>query len=908
MGGRGRGRGRGRRHDDQQNQGVPGTSHQPGLQNSAPAGPAQRRLEQQMQQMRLGSTSQPIQCADVGAGQANPRAVRDCAGPSQPRAEGAAGPVSRGSGPSQPRAEGAAGPVGRGSMRGGRVIDYQFVRTKPDHISTKQGNLGSPCSVTANYFKIKTLPNWSLQQYRVDIAPEEDRTHERRNLLRAHREMIGFYIFDGTVLYTANRLTVSLGESITLTSQSEDGTIYTLTVRHVNEVQFGDYAYQQVFNLLLRSCIRALGLQLVGRDYYDANESVKIRIPQYGIELWPGYKTSIRQHEAGIFMCVEITHKVMRMDTVNDLLRSLANSNPGNWRNDFARRIIGCIVLTQYNNKTYRITDVEFEETPASVFERNGEKITFAEYMKQKYQIVIRDMRQPLLTSKARGRDIRAGSQDLIRLIPEVCHCTGIDDQMRGDWRTMAALTQHTRINPAERVNRLLAFNRRLQSNQQAVAELTRFNMTMDNKLVEIPGRIFGNESILMGPNNKQTTILTENVDWTRNLRSNPLLSPKHLSHWCVIVPRRERQNLINFIQLLQKTGRSMGITVQQPQLSELAKDMPTPSDYAQALTDVLNSGQPELVMVIVPGSNAKGNVARYEVIKKKCCVERAVPSQVLLAKNLNDPKRVASIATKVMVQINCKIGGAPWTMPSWQNGLMVVGFDVCHDTNNKSSSYGAMVASLDIRLTRYFSAVTPHNRGEELSNNLATHIVSAARKYNDVNGDPPSKIIIYRDGVGEGQIQYVHETELSTIKEKLEDLYKSINKAPPRMAFIIVTKRINTRVFYNMGNVITNPAPGTIVDDVITDPEKFDFFLVSQSVREGTVTPTSYNVIHDTSGANPGQLQRLTYKLCHMYYNWSGTVRVPAVCQYAHKLAFLVGQTLHKQPHAQLADLLYFL
>ena len=70
----------------------------------------------------------------------------------------------------------------------------------------------------------------------------------------------------------------------------------------------------------------------------------------------------------------------------------------------------------------------------------------------------------------------------------------------------------------------------------------------------------------------------------------------------------------------------------------------------------------------------------------------------------------------------------------------------------------------------------------------------------------------------------------------------------------------------------------------------RYDFFLVSQSVKQGTVNPTSYNVVRDTSGLKPEHLQKLTYKLTHLYYNWPGTVRVPAPCQYAHKLAFLVS------------------
>jgi aubergine-like protein len=89
----------------------------------------------------------------------------------------------------------------------------------------------------------------------------------------------------------------------------------------------------------------------------------------------------------------------------------------------------------------------------------------------------------------------------------------------------------------------------------------------------------------------------------------------------------------------------------------------------------------------------------------------------------------------------------------------------------------------------------------------------------------------------------------------------------------------------------------------------RYDFFLVSQSVRQGTVNPTSYNVIKDTSGLKPHHLQGLTYKLCHLYYNLPGTVMVPQVCQLAHKLALLVGDSLHKMPaEGHLDDLVYYL
>ena len=58
----------------------------------------------------------------------------------------------------------------------------------------------------------------------------------------------------------------------------------------------------------------------------------------------------------------------------------------------------------------------------------------------------------------------------------------------------------------------------------------------------------------------------------------------------------------------------------------------------------------------------------------------------------------------------------------------------------------------------------------------------------------------------------------------------------------------------------------------------RYDFFLVPQSVRQGAVTPTSFNVIWDNTGMKPDHMQRITYKLTHLYYNWPGTIRFVCV------------------------------
>lgn len=264
------------------------------------------------------------------------------------------------------------------------------------------------------------------------------------------------------------------------------------------------------------------------------------------------------------------------------------------------------------------------------------------------------------------------------------------------------------------------------------------------------------------------------------------------------------------------------------------------------------------------------------------------------------------SVATKVVIQMNAKLQGAPWMIDLPLTGLMTVGFDVCHSARDSSKSYGALIATMDLKSSSaFFSAVSQHMKGQELSNDITLNMVKALQQFREIHGKLPAKILFFRDGVGDGQLHQVFENEVAHLTKKLDEIYKNAGVAGGcPLAYIVVTKRINTRFFSRQ----ENPQPGTIVDDVITLPERYDFYLVSQSVRQGTVSPTSYNVIYDTMMLDADKIQMLAYKFCHLYYNWSGTTRVPAVCQYAHKLSFLVAQSIHQVCSNRLEKQLYFL
>ena len=67
-----------------------------------------------------------------------------------------------------------------------------------------------------------------------------------------------------------------------------------------------------------------------------------------------------------------------------------------------------------------------------------------------------------------------------------------------------------------------------------------------------------------------------------------------------------------------------------------------------------------------------------------------------------------------------------------------------------------------------------------------------------------------------------------------------------------------------------SNPECGTVVDSKVTLAERYDFFLVSQKANQGSVSPTSYNIIEDETRIAPDVHQILSNCLTDVYWNWA--------------------------------------
>ncbi|XP_071789596.1 piwi-like protein 1 [Asterias amurensis] len=792
---------------------------------------------------------------------------------------------------------GAAGEGGLGGISGRSQQSrpsFGDPKTRPAHVVSKEGSSGTKLEVYTNCFRLKAEDRWLLYQYHVGFNPMIENPRARQAILRFHSEILGSPLaFDGMTLFLLRKLEQPVTKL--RTKRKDSDAIVEVTVTLTNELAPTSPTCIQVYNIIFRKILAFVGMEQIGRHYY--NPKTPIMIQQHGLQMWPGFITSILQYEKDVLLMADVSHKILRLDTVLDLMTDIYNKKPNTFQDEVTRLLIGEIVLTSYNNKTYRVDDIDWSKNPSNTFAKfDGSQISYAQYYQDAYDRKIMDMSQPLLISRPKKRDERRGMTGPIHLIPELCMLTGLSDAVRSDFHVMKDIATHTRISPGDRVNTLRSFITGFPKNKDAKEYCDKWKIGFENEPVKIAARVLPAETIHQ--KTAKINYKPSDAEWSRELRGNALISTVNLNDWMLIYTSRDQGNAMDFKQTLPRVAGPMGITVREPKMCALRDDRS--ETYVNGIRNNLTSSTQLVVCVL--SSNRKD---RYDAIKKFCCNESPVPSQCIVSRTLSKKQMLMSVCTKICMQINCKLGGELWAVEMPLSSMMVVGIDSYHDSSSKGRSVGGFVATMNKTLTRYYSRCTFQHSGQELIDGLKVCMKAALKMYHEINNALPQRIVIYRDGVGDGQLAAVVEHELPQILDTVKALGSDYD---PKVVVIVVKKRINNRFFMQSRSGLSNPPPGTVIDSVVTRPDFYDFFLVSQSVRQGTVTPTSYNVIWDTWGLKPDYVQRLTYKLTHLYFNWPGTIRVPAPCLYAHKLSFLVGQSLHKAPHLDLADRLYFL
>ncbi|XP_077154559.1 piwi-like protein 4 isoform X1 [Ranitomeya variabilis] len=805
------------------------------------------------------------------------------------------------------RSDGASGTVckvsaGEGrcvlAERGRRVARYlqdlginsrQTMAHVKDH---KAGTSGEPVNLLTNLFGLGLPAEWHLYQYHVDFNPSIASIRLKAALLYSHGDIIGSgRAFHGDILFLSRKLANKVTE---LTSTTRNGEVVKITVTLTSTLMPGSPVYIQFFSILFKKVFKHLKMYQVGHNYFSPSDP--INIPQHKLSLWKGFSTVVSFLEKQLTLSVDVSHKVLRNETVLESMIELFSRVPKERFTEVCEKeFVGMVVLTRYNNKTYRVDDMDWSTKPTDRFpKKDGTQISYVEYYKQQYNVELTDLSQPMLVStlkmkKGEGCD----APRVVHLLPELCYLTGLSSRALSDIRLMRDLSAETQLNPELRQRRLQSLAEDIQESREASSELAKWGVTLDRQL-PVTGRVVPPEKICLRDNFCQPDSA---ADWSRNTKNGRMIYAKPLSNWILLFGHRNADVAEKLTHCLMKVGEGMGFPIDYPKILQVDDSS---ASFLRALQHNVNPDL-QLVLCILP-SQSKDS---YDSIKKYLTLEKPLPSQCVKSHTLNRQNMLMSVASKIAMQIICKTGGELWAVEIPLKSLMVIGINVNKDAINKLQSVVGFVASTNSRMTKWFSQCIIQKTSTDFADCLKMCMKGAIEKWQKTNNDLPNRIIIYRDGVGDGQLQMLFDYEIPQLLSLFKEPPATYS---PKVTVVVVRKRCTTRFFTQSPRGFQNPPLGTVIDSEVTRPEWYDFFLISQNARQGSVNPTHYNVLYDTNCLRPDHLQRLTYKLCHLYYNWPGVIRVPAPCQYAQKLTFLVGQSIHREPRIELSNTLFYL
>lgn len=682
------------------------------------------------------------------------------------------------------------------------------------------------------------------------------------------------------------------------------------------------------------------GVVEMGRSFVDLNHS---KNEVGGLRLHNGFGISATWRDGGAYAEIDLSTRLISGRTVWDLLRD------GTPEQDFEDTGI----MTRYNNMLYRFRAFDRSQTPLSKFTKKcknsdgtvvEKQISYEEYTCTTYGLGrIRDAdRMPMIIATFKGDRKADGTREEreVRLIPALCFVVGYTKQQETDMRLRRDVSKATKMNGNSRQDEL----RRLVTQFNSVCPATcakghamsniqianinpeghecnacgdarnvlfcckkcgywlcercaqdkvsrgGFKAQIDPKMVEVKSTVMDTPMVSTGSDKGNGMpggrVMGDPGSWDR-FHDYRLITPLELDNWILFYERRADRAVDSFLRSLNDVCRKMNMRVGKPFEVKLGS-----ARNEREYEDVLLQQRewPKLCVVILGGQDKQS----YEKAKKVFSKFEVV-SQVVTDKKASGG---LSFVTKIAIQIAAKLGHAPWRVPfdsfpgKAGEDVMFVGMDSTSAPGN--SRIFAMVSTVDgTHCENYWNQSKKVREGEAgaIIKEMMFEALEAHKVRND--GKYPAHVIVYRNGVSDAEMRNIEAPrvgEYAQIMAAFED--RGIN---PFIDYILVIRTGTLRLF-SSGR---NPAPGTVVDDIITanahDPTlgapRSDFYMVSQRANEGCVRPTHYRVIVNSSFLGKKELEEITYKLAHLYYNWTGTVAVPAPVLLAQKLTKMISE-----------------
>lgn len=244
----------------------------------------------------------------------------------------------------------------------------------------------------------------------------------------------------------------------------------------------------------------------------------------------------------------------------------------------------------------------------------------------------------------------------------------------------------------------------------------------------------------------------------------------------------------------------------------------------------------------------------------------------------------------------NTKLGGINFVLKGGgknflQDGYLFVSVDVCHPAPGDKliQSVAAVVGMWDLtgenmsfctRLRVQKKARENHSTIEDVGE-IDAMVEEILQSFWLKKHKLPSKIVILRDGVSEGQFRIVLQSELSKVKAMLSRRYAALKTPVAPMSCLVVQKRHKIRfkriqAHQGRRGPDFNIQPGTVVDSTVTHPTDFDFYMAPHKAIQGTSRAAHIYMIFDEIKFSQDEAQAMIHALSYLSPRCTKSTSIP--------------------------------
>ncbi|KAH7284111.1 hypothetical protein KP509_34G039800 [Ceratopteris richardii] len=790
------------------------------------------------------------------------------------------------------------------------------------------GSTGQAIKVRANHFKVTFHPGENIFQYNVDITPKISSKTVARTLARQLVEVYSSRFngklpaYDGSKsMYTHGPLPFEHDQFV-VTLSEDRGTSgrekqFNVAIRHVstlNRKNLEDFLkgeqvptpqeHLQALDVLLREN-PALHFIAVSRFFFKSElGSAKL---EGGLVALNGFYQSLRPTEDGLQLNIDLSTTAFHANIpVIDFLRQqFRNFDPRYRLSDVVRvkvkkalARLKVQVIHRQTPRRYRISGLSTSPTKDLKFPiEGGGEMRVVDYFKLTYNYVIEFPELPCL-------QVQANKPSYLPM--EVCViCDGQKYGGKLNDRQTTSLRKLACVLPRVREAKIRSIMNKNDGPGRG-EHVKNFGVQVVSEMTVVNARLLPPPTLRYGDQGKVKEIVPSLGSW--NLLNSCVVEGGNVTYWALISFDQSVTDHIAaaFVSNLSRRCNELGVHMAEqaviPPVLRRLEDLDS-SRLEKNLRDVYNQASeaihdrgPETRLQLLVCVMAEKHPA-YGELKRLCETQIGIVTQCCLSKHVKQCKSqyLANLALKV----NAKAGGRNVTLalelprmcPVFNRPTIIFGADVTHPSpgDDTGPSIAAVVANIDWpSANRYIARVRAQSHREEIIEYLREMVKELWHEFCVKTSSRPDRIIMFRDGVSEGQFDQVLQQEVVALKEAFEEVGGPDYK--PLITWAVVQKRHHTRLFpaddvHKDKN--NNILPGTVVDSTITHPREFDFFLCSHAGIQGTSRPTHYHVLWDENEFKSDDLQGLVYNLCYTYARCTRSVSVVPPAYYAHLAAY---------------------